>query len=130
MDTFERTLSDLVSNIDLLDKRISHLETADEQGGSLFVRAISTNSDYNASTDDCYIGINDTSTSRTVRLPAAGANLMGMVIVIKDESGGASVNPIIINGNGALIDGSSARIINTNYGVLRVIYSGTAWFIV
>jgi len=54
----------------------------------------------------------------------------GEVVVIKDRSGNANVNNIIINGNAKNIDGSSSAVINTNYGAAKLVYSSTAnaWF--
>lgn len=62
---------------------------------TLFSRT-TTATDYNISTSDIYVGVTDTSSTRTLTLPFAsdfGENLL----YINDESGAAGTNNIIIN---------------------------------
>lgn len=130
MDDFERTLGELIGAIKILDERLGYLETVTSQGDSLFIKRVGVSSSYSAGNRDCYIGVTNTLSGVTINLPAAGSNLRGMVIIIKDESGSAAGNPITVSGNGALIDGTPTRSINTNYGMLRLVCSGVAWFII
>jgi len=51
-------------------------------------------------------------------------------MIIKDESGGAAANNITINCFGAdTIEGVTNKIINSNYGVLRLVRGPTQWFL-
>lgn len=51
----------------------------------------------------------------------------GMQLIIKDGKGDASTNNITITPAAGTIDGSATLVINTNYGVARIFYSGTEW---
>ena len=85
-------------------------------------------SDYAATDGDFIIGITDTSSSKTVTLPAASGRA-GKVYIIKDESGGALLNNITVDGNASeTIDGATTQAIITNYGVLRIYCDGANWF--
>lgn len=86
-------------------------------------------SDYTAKRNDYYIAVTDTAAPRTITLPPLDSIPEWVEYVIKDESGGAAANNITIDGNGAeTIDGAPTAVINTNYGVVRLIRSGIAWF--
>ena len=61
----------------------------------------------------------------TVNLPAAPSEQM--VYYIKDYTGNAGANNITVNGNGNNIDGVASMTINTNFGVLRVMWGGARW---
>ena len=58
-------------------------------------------------------------------LPAQTA---GLAIMIKDESGAAGTNNITVTPASGTIDGAANKVINTNYGILRVYSNGTNWF--
>lgn len=75
-----------------------------------------------------YMIIVDTSAARTINLLASPT--LGKTYTIKDSVGSASINNITVQGNGANIDGSSSYLINSNYGLITVIYNGTTWSIV
>lgn len=62
----------------------------------------------------------------TVNLPTAP--LTGTSIFIKDFSGNASAFNITINAPG-FIDGAGSYTINTNYGAIRTVFTGTTWVI-
>lgn len=72
----------------------------------------------------------DTTSARTINLPAGVAPFNPMVVIVKDNTGGALVNNITISGNGANIDGSATASIITNYGSLTFVWNGTQWNIV
>lgn len=55
--------------------------------------------------------------------PPAGTNL-----IIKDFSGNASSFNITVS-TAQLIDGAATYLINTNYGSVRVVFTGTTWAI-
>lgn len=56
--------------------------------------------------------------------------VLGDVYIVKDTSGNASLAPITITSNVALIDGTGTAIINTDFGSLTFIFTGTDWSIV
>jgi hypothetical protein len=97
-------------------------------GGSQSVQRTAVAADYAVADSDYYIGVTDTAARRSVTLcPAAGRT--GRVYLIKDESGGAAAHPIAVKARpGETIDGAARLTISTNYGLLRVISSGTGWF--
>ena len=70
-----------------------------------------------------------TAAARTINLPAAATAGAGKVYIIKDESGAAGTNNITADANASeTIDGATTKVINSNYGVLRLICDGTNWF--
>lgn len=92
-------------------------------------RQIRVDADYTAKTNDYYIGVTDTAAPRTVNLPALANAPIWIEYVIKDESGGAGANSITIEADGAeTIDGAANKVVNTDYGVVRLIRSPTEWF--
>jgi hypothetical protein len=72
---------------------------------------------------------NTTSNAITVTLPLLASTSSGTFFIFKDEAGFAGTNNITITANASdLIDGASVKIINTNYGVLRIYNSlGSKW---
>lgn len=85
--------------------------------------------DYTATKQDYYIGVTSTAAPRTITLPALAAVPEWIEYVIKDESGGAGANNITIDGDGAeTIDGATTKIINSNYGAVRLLRGESAWF--
>ena len=51
----------------------------------------------------------------------------GMQVIIKDGKGDAAANNITITPNAGTIDGAATLVINTNFGVARLVYNGTQW---
>jgi hypothetical protein len=97
-------------------------------GGSQSVHRTSVAADYTAADNDYYIGVTDTAARRSITLPSA-ARRAGRVYIIKDESGRAAAHPISVSAsNPETIDGKATLTISNDYGVLRVISSGTSWF--
>jgi hypothetical protein len=98
--------------------------------GAQVVKRKSVRADYTVKDDDYYIGVVDTTQPRTVTLPPASGQA-GRVLVIKDESGQASKqNSIRVRAStGETVDGSVKQTIAAKYGVLRVLCSGEAWFV-
>jgi hypothetical protein len=88
-------------------------------------QTVSPAGNYTILVSDMIIAANSSS-SHTITLPATPSN--GEVHVIKDITGTAGTNNITISGNGNNIDGSSSKLIATNYGNMRVTFIGTAWF--
>lgn len=78
---------------------------------------------------DYLIGVTDTTAPRTITLPNAATAGLGKIYVIKDESGGAGTNNIMIDTAGGNIDGAANFVMNTNYGSVNVYTDGANWFI-
>jgi hypothetical protein len=127
------TLGPILSQLGEIERRLSRLEGTDGVArgnvaftGTVGLKRTNIASDYAVQSGDCYIAVTSTAAPRTITLPTDWS--AGKILIIKDESGGAGTNTITVSGNGKLIDGSATRAINTNYGVLRLISSGAAWF--
>lgn len=78
---------------------------------------------------DCYIGVTDTSAPRTITLPDPATICSNQTFIIKDESGGAGTNNIIVNTAAGLIDGAATQTITQNYSSFSVTNNGTNYFI-
>ncbi len=97
---------------------------------------VETATNYQANVWENYIGVTDTSAPRTISMPNidfyAAELVVGHTVTIKDESGGAGTNPITISilGTGAMADGATSILINTNYGSKTLRYLGNKKFAV
>lgn len=89
------------------------------------VATTTVSSDYTVLNTDYFIGVITTG-EYTITLPDGPS---GTVFIVKDVSGTASINPIIVI-NTADIDGQAGAIIDTNFGSLTFVYSNNAWNIV
>lgn len=95
---------------------------------SYIVNRTTTATDYSVQLTDYYVGVTNTSAPRTITLPNNAT--AGQTFVIKDESGGATTNNItIVVSGGANIDGSSSKILNSNYQAVNLIFTGTQYFV-
>lgn len=84
---------------------------------------------YTVLVTDLIVAYTTLTAARTVTLPAAATAGARKVYIIKDEAGTAATNNITIDGNASeVIDGSTTKIINTNYGSVTIYCNGTAWF--
>lgn len=97
---------------------------------SLFIYSrTATAIDYQTLITDYIIGITNTDAVRTITLASVTVE-EGRIVHIKDESGGAGTNNIIIVTEGAeTIDGEASVIINADYNALSLYSDGTNWFI-
>jgi len=86
---------------------------------------------YSLSSSDDIINVTYTSTGATsITLPSAQV-VEGRTIVIKDASGNANTNNIIVNTEGSeIIDGSATLVINIDYGSATIYSDGNNWFII
>ncbi len=66
----------------------------------------------------------------TATLPLLTAVPRGFRVTVKDESGTAGSSNITVSGNGSNIDGSSTKVINTNYGSYDLYAGASAWGII
>ncbi len=79
---------------------------------------------YNYGTEDATL-ISHTGTA-TVNLPTTPPT--GTSVHVKDFSGNAATQNITVS-SAQLIDGSATYQINTNYGSIRAVFTGTTWAI-
>jgi len=82
---------------------------------------------YPVVTSDDIIAVGTLSAGITVTLPSSPTT--GDSYDIKDTVGGAATNSITVSGNGNNIDGAANFTINTNYGSVTVVFTGTVWSI-
>lgn len=95
--------------------------------GGLILKTDSSSTTVSITTANYYMGITSTASPRTATLPSTVPD-DGWQCIIKDESGGALINNITVDGNGHNINGSGTAVINTNYGFLRIISrNGQYW---
>jgi hypothetical protein len=84
-----------------------------------------TTTPFTATADTYIIGVNRAGPV-AITLPAGSA---GRRIMIKDESGNASVNNITITPASGTIDGQATLVISANYAAYTLYSSGSNWFI-
>jgi hypothetical protein len=78
-----------------------------------------------ANTDPQLVLIDSTGHPVTVTLPASPAT--GREFTIKDINGTAGANAITVSAGGANIEGSATFLVNSAYGYVNVLYSGSRW---
>lgn len=102
----------------------STVTSADQIASHIVGTTLVTTSSYTASEDDHYIGVNYSGTC-TITLPSGISN--GEQLVIKDESGSASTNPIVVSGT---VDNDTGGFtLQINNGSISLIYRN-GWRIV
>lgn len=82
------------------------------------------------SKDKHIVGVNTASKEQRIVLDKLSSEDQGHYFIIKDETGNASKNNIIVEGNEVLIDGEEQYIINVDYGCITVCYTGSSWAII
>lgn len=55
---------------------------------------------------------------------------LGKIYVIKDGTGDAFTNNIMVDGNGKLIDGQTALVLAQDFVSATLVYNGTGWNII
>ena len=115
---------DVLQEIKYLREWISRIAATGPGGGASDiinldapVTAVTTSS-YTISRRDYYVGVN-VSTSTSIVLPGANTKA-GRSLIIKDESGRCSVNPITISGT--IDNDTSGAILAIDNGALHLIY--------
>lgn len=91
---------------------------------------VTTSSNYIVLPNDYYIVVKKvTGSASTVNLPVNP--IIGKTYIIKDGKGDASINNItVLSTGGVTIDGATSKIINANYGICKVFYTGTEYFLI
>jgi hypothetical protein len=110
--------------------------TLTESGGTITVGynngyAATSGATYNATVDDRIIGVTNLAAAVTVNLPSATTYSAGDKLVIKDQTGSASVESITVDAFGTeTIDGEPTYVINTDFGAVTLYTNGVNWFVV
>jgi len=96
--------------------------------GSLGVKRVASGAGNVNTADEVIIGVDNTAAPRTVTLQTADT-VVGRILFVKDESGGAGTNNITIGTEASeTIDGAATLVISSNFGVARLYSDGTNWF--
>ena len=104
------------------------LSTLDLQGGLILKRTART-ADYTVTANDYLIAYTALAAQRTVTLPNALCQ-NGRMFVIKDESGNAAVNNIVIDPEGATtVNGAATFAVDSPYNSVDVYCGDGAWYI-
>ena len=91
----------------------------------------SINSNLTILPSDTFVFISvDTTAGRTINLPLANSVSQGRVYAIKDATGTANANPIVVAGQGSdTLDGSASLSLDSNYGATWFITDGvSSWY--
>lgn len=118
-----RSVNDIRKKLKFLEDWISKISLTGPGGGAGDVINLDhpvkvVNSNYTFTRRDYYVGVNATS-SVTLTLPDA-IGFPGRVIVVKDESGNCSNNPITVNGN--VDNDPGGFILQVDNGGIQMIY--------
>lgn len=129
--------STTLGNNDLLYSGISPYGTNNDSAikyGDLFtqissggqIRSVTnlTSASYTLLSTDYIIAVNF---SGTVSIGLIASPVIGRSYRIKDISGGAASNNITVTPASGNIDGAANLVINTNYGSIDVVYTGSQW---
>jgi hypothetical protein len=110
-------------------KGISTVSTgmAFSANGGISYKTVSTPTNYSALADDFFIIVSDTTSARTITLPAITESNTFQVYYVKDGDGGSATHNITVMGTGANVDGGTS-LIGIAYGSLGVINDGTQWW--
>jgi hypothetical protein len=93
-------------------------------GAQLSVRTVTSNTALTV--HDLVVNVNTFSSAITITLP--GSANIGQWYVIKDATGNASVNNIIVTANGIItLDGQTSLINSLDYGCLMIMWNGAQW---
>jgi|10_taG_2_1085330.scaffolds.fasta_scaffold87518_2 hypothetical protein len=103
---------------------------ASHLSGGVAHKRIAVINDYGVTLADYYLGVDTTSNTVKLTLPAASSAQVGQTFVIKDEGANTEANPITVSGSGAdTIDGETQVQIESPYGALSLYTNGSHWFI-
>ena len=100
---------------------------------STILNRVCVSSSYQLNYSHYFVGVDTlaATSSITLSLPNASGSVSGRSYVIKDETGGAETNNIILNAiSGNTIDGETSITIESPYASLNIYTDGsTKWFI-
>jgi len=99
--------------------------------GSIYFRATLVSATYTVLSTDYIIGANSSGSSFGITLPSVASTTTGRVIIIKDETGFSTTNPIYISASsGETIDGDSIITIDSEYTSIGLYCTSTGWHII
>ena len=91
-------------------------------------RTVVDDADYTAAANDFLIVLTNLTASRTITVDATKVK-EGKQYIIKDETGNAGSNNIVIDPAGSqTIDGATTQSVNANYSTIKIYSNGTNWF--
>lgn len=86
---------------------------------------------YTVLSTDYIIGVNTTSTTASITLPAVSSTTAGRLLTIKDETGNASTNAIYVSASsGDTIDGDSVFTLDSDHVSMTIYCTSTGWHII
>ena len=98
--------------------------------GGLAYKRTPVTANYTILLSDYYLGVDTTSNSVTLTVPAAATAQIGQTFVVKDEGANTAANPITVaRSSGDTIDGDASVQIDTPYGAISLYTNGSNWFI-
>ena len=75
------------------------------------------------------VGVTDTTAPRTITISSDDIGVSGHLVTIKDESGGAGTNTIVVDTEGSeTIDGVSSLSITVDFGTVSLYSNGSDLF--
>ena len=104
--------------------RTALTQTVSMGAGQIVSRTSVTAATYTALYNDYFLSCNR---AGTIGITLIASPDTGRTYRIKDISGAAALNNITITPAAGNIDGAASYVINTNYGSVDVVYSGTEW---
>jgi len=118
---------DIINNQIIISN--DHVTWEPAGGLSILHRTNVTNSTYNILSFDTILGVVCTEPTE-LTLPSSNVVAIGKIYYIKDEGDNASTNNITISTTGEdVIEGITNKIINSNYGSLKIYNAGNGnWF--
>ena len=98
--------------------------------GSIIYGAVLVSSTYTILSTDYLVGVNTSTSTCSITLPSVSTTTAGRTLVIKDETGNATANPIHISASsGEAIDGLSVFTIDSDHGAITLYCTSTGWHV-
>jgi hypothetical protein len=98
--------------------------------GSIIYGAVLVSSTYTILSTDYLVGVNTSTSTCSITLPSVSTTTAGRTLVIKDETGNATANPIHISASsGETIDGLSVFTIDSDHGAITLYCTSTGWHV-
>jgi hypothetical protein len=123
------TVGSLVVNNNTTTNTLTVTSTSTFNGAIVYGNVLISNS-YNVLSTDYLIGVNTTSATASITLPSTTTTTAGRTMIIKDETGNASTNPIHVSASsGETIDGLSVFTIDSDHGAIIIYCTSTGWHV-
>jgi len=99
--------------------------------GSIAYKSVLISGSYSVTSTDYLIGVNTNTITSTITLPSVSLTNTGRTIVIKDETGNASINYIYVSASsGQTIDGDSSIVIDSDHISITLYCTLTGWHVI